>query len=375
VNVRKHWRRILRDYLISIAFWMIAAMLSTWQDARLSAIEHMNWTLRMLAILYSIRFFVVALLTPPIFYCVQKWPLRSGKDIGRAFAYILGFIPFTVGFAAIRWLMFPPWYPETQTWGPRTLDSLTHMLYEMFADEFLTYLSIVIAAHALAYFVWVRRQQLDQLELKQALAQSELQTLKAQLQPHFLFNTLHAISTLVQDNPRQARSMIVGLSSLLRRTLQRQGADLVPLDDDLTFARDYLEIQSMRLGDRLRIEWKIQPETRRLLVPELILQPLLENAIKHGIAPCRDGGWLEIISEEKNGKLRIQIRNSANGTTSEAGLGVGHHNVEARLNHLYGSDAKFYFHRAPDQALAELEFPILTGAAGIATSTPTPKGI
>jgi LytS/YehU family sensor histidine kinase len=122
----------------------------------------------------------------------------------------------------------------------------------------------------------------------QALAESELQALKSQLQPQFLFNALHGISTLIEVDKARAREMVLKLSSLLRTVLQDGTADLIPLKEELKFAEAYLDIDKMRLGERLEIYWKIPADARQLLVPPLILQPLVENAIVHGAACARE---------------------------------------------------------------------------------------
>ena len=184
----------------------------------------------------------------------------------------------------------------------------------------------------------VRRQEAEKYEYQQALAASELQALKMQLQPHFLFNTLHGIATLADEDPKTAKAMIIKLSNLLRAALDRDSSDLIPLESELKFAREYLDLEQMRFGSRLRIEWVVAPETSQLLVPQMILQPLVENAIQHGIASLREGGWLEIATGTNNGTLNIQVRNSAGGKPSN-GTGVGLRNVQARLKYLYSGDA------------------------------------
>jgi sensor histidine kinase YesM len=231
----------------------------------------------------------------------------------------------------------------------------------MFADIFGVYLAILLAAHAYAYFVNMQRQEREQFELKQALTQSQLQVLRNQMQPHFLFNTLHGIATLVSSDPERARTMIVHLSNLLRRSARHGDADLVSLEDDLQFATEYLNIEQMRLGERLEVRWNIEPDTRQMLVPQFLLQPLLENAIKHGIAPNPHGGWMEMTSTQQSDTLRLRVRNTAVGPASgHKGGGVGLSNMRARLRCLYGSDAELRFGVEQGVATTSLTLPRLS---------------
>jgi LytS/YehU family sensor histidine kinase len=179
-----------------------------------------------------------------------------------------------------------------------------------------------------------------------------------QIQPHFLFNTLNGISSLVHSDAGRAEQMILRLSSLLRRTLKQDGSDLVRLADELHLAEDYLDIESMRLGSRMTVRWDIQPETRSLLVPQFMFQLLIENGVKHGIANSRGMGWIEITSRQSQQALKLEVRNSVNGETQQ-GTGVGHQNIRTRLSLLYGSDARLLFDRKDKIAVATLVLPLL----------------
>jgi sensor histidine kinase YesM len=179
-----------------------------------------------------------------------------------------------------------------------------------------------------------------------------------QLHPHFLFNTLHGISTLIDADRNSAKTMVIKLSGLLRTALERS-SDLIQLGDELTIVREYLDLEKMRLGARLRVGWSIDPDTQQMLVPQLILQPLVENAIRHGVACSREGGWVEIASRRRSGVFELRIRNSVGGKRP-AGTGVGLRNTEARLRYLYSDDASFSFTLAEDQtATARLFLPAL----------------
>lgn len=325
----------------------------------MSQMLHLGGNLHDEIIVFGARYLSVALLTPLIFYLVGRWPITRSTAVLRTTAYLAGYIPFCVAFAFIRWCMVPPWIDETQEWGPRSLFALNELVVHSFADVFLIYLGIIIAAYAYTYYVRIQRQEIERLELSQALAQSELQALKFQLHPHFLFNTLQGISTLVDTDRGAAQTMILKLSTLLRIALKHGSADLIPLSEEVDFARSYLELQKMRLGKRLDIQWHIAPETMSTLVPQLILQPLIENAIVHGIACCREGGWIDIRSQQTENFVTLEVRNSVGGH-SEHGIGLGLQNTAARLKYLYASEASFSMNIGSDGiAAATLRLPSL----------------
>ena len=345
------------EYGLSIAFWMPLAALLAWQQYRIAQEEHLKVSLASLLVLGGVRFFTIALLTPPIFWIAAKAPISAGNVVRRMIYYLAGFIPFVLLFAVIRWTLLPPYFPETQQWGHRTFAALIGLTYTTFGDELVFYLAVVIAAHAAVFFQRIQRQELEQMALKEALAQSELHTLQMQIQPHFLFNTLNGISSLVHSDAGRAEQMILRLSSLLRRTLKQDGSDLVTLTDELRLAEDYLDIEGMRLGSRMSVSWDIEAETRDLLVPQFMFQLLIENGVKHGIANCRGQGWIEITSKQSQQGLKLEVKNSVNGEIRQ-GMGVGHQNIRTRLSLLYGSDARLLFHHRDKVAVATLVLPI-----------------
>jgi len=208
--------------------------------------------------------------------------------------------------------------------------------------------------------VWDLRalaQEIESAELKQALMVSGPQSLKSQLHAHFLFNALQGISTLTDSDPCRAKAMILKLSGLLRAALRYDDSDLIALGEELKSIDDYLDLESMRFGDRLQVRWKVQPETRRMLVPQLILQPLVENAIVHGIAACHQPGWIQITSTRIDDILKLIIRNSTSANRP-SGLGIGLENTRARVKRLYAGEGDFCFEIDPaNVATATLRFP------------------
>ena len=170
----------------------------------------------------------------------------------------------------------------------------------------------------------------------QATRDAELRALKYQLQPHFLFNTLNAISALVNDDrKRDASRMIARLGDFLRATLEETRGHEVTVGDEVVFTSAYLDIEKARLGDRLRIDVQTGPDTLDALVPHLLLQPLVENAIRHGIAPRTEGGTVSMRVQRESGTLRVVVENDWLDETASEGQGVGLANVRARLDALY----------------------------------------
>jgi hypothetical protein len=338
-------------YALSVVVWLAAAPLISWQMFIFARKEHLPVVYHDLLLLFGARYLTVALLTPLIFYFVNRWPVTGGAAWRRSGAYVLGYLPFSLAFALIRWLLLPPWMEETLSFGPRTLDSLFQLTYGTFADVLFLYLSVVVSAHAYAYFVLGRRQEIERLELRQSLAQSELQTLRAQLHPHFLFNTLQGLSTLINTDPQTAQTMLFTLAELLRTVLKHGTADLVSVREELDFLKAYLYLEQLRLGKRLEVRWRVSPEVHDAFIPQLLLQPLIENAIVHGVSGSQSPGWVQIEASTLDERLRVVIRNSIGGV-SQPGLGVGIPNTQARLRYLYGDDASFEFEVLDGQAAA-----------------------
>jgi two-component sensor histidine kinase len=207
------------------------------------------------------------------------------------------------------------------------------------------YWAIVCVTWVVSYYRQLRERERRTLELEARLTQSNLQTLKAQLQPHFLFNTLNAITSLVHRQPGAAQDMIGSLSDFLRVTLDSAQQHEVPLRREMEFLDLYLEIQQARFGQRLRIQKEIDPAALEVAVPALILQPLVENSVHHGIEPRETGGTIFIRARHQDSLLRFEIRDDGEGLKAEQLValreGVGLSNTKARLQQLYGDAHRF----------------------------------
>ncbi len=223
-------------------------------------------------------------------------------------------------------------------WEPITL---AERLIPVLPGRFILVLLFIGVGYAIEYIRLHRERELTAISLRAELATTQLQMLKVQIHPHFLFNTLHAISSLMHIDVDAADRMLARLSELLRRTLQTMDAQTVTLAEEMSFLEPYLEIERIRLDDRLRVEVAIEPGTHSALVPHLILQPLVENAIRHGIAPKVEGGTLGIRSRTEKGDLILTVTDDGMGLHGERAEGIGLANTRQRLAHLYGGAAAF----------------------------------
>ncbi|HWS19017.1 MAG TPA: histidine kinase [Candidatus Elarobacter sp.] len=208
----------------------------------------------------------------------------------------------------------------------------------------LTYWVIVALNHGIYYYEQSRARELAWSRMETDLANAQLQVLNMQLHPHFLFNTLHSISTLISEDPQTARQMVLKLSDLLRASLNKIEQPAVPLQQELELLECYISIEQTRFKDRLTIEKEIAPDALACEVPTMILQPLVENAVRHGIGKHRQADRISIIAQRSNGRLLLEVRNrigSVENGGSAPARGIGLTNTRARLEQLYGNHHSF----------------------------------
>ncbi|MBA2502994.1 MAG: histidine kinase [Pyrinomonadaceae bacterium] len=227
-----------------------------------------------------------------------------------------------------------------------SLPTVARYVFHQLDMEMLVYWIIVLASHALDYYNRYRDGELRAAQLESRLSQAQLQALKMQLNPHFLFNTLNAISELVYDSPATADRVVTQLSEMLRLSLKSNKSQEVSLKDELEFLERYIEIQQTLLQERLTVRFRIDAQTLDARVPNMILQPLVENAIQHGLSPRAAGGKIEIGAQRENGMLHLYVQDDGLGITSgkrraDDGKGIGLSNTRARLRHLYAERHRF----------------------------------
>lgn len=212
----------------------------------------------------------------------------------------------------------------------------------------------------LIYFIYHyvesnRRQQLDTLRLQATVKDLELKTIKSHINPHFIFNALNSIRALVDENPQRARAAITELSNILRSSMQAEKMETVPLRQELDIVRDYLALEHMRFEERLKIEMDIDPDTMQQPIPPMMLQTLVENAIKHGISKQINGGLIRIVSGFNQQQYELKVLNSGklNGYAGEPN-GFGIKSTQDRLNLLYQGKARFSIRETPDHMVESL---------------------
>ncbi len=204
---------------------------------------------------------------------------------------------------------------------------------------------LIVGVHfAGDYYTDLRKRQVKTAELERMLAQSRLDALRTQLHPHFLFNALNAISAQVESDPKSARRMLEQLGDLLRMSLEHFEDQEIPLEEELTFLDRYLAIQKVRFEDRLEVSMDVSPDTLDALVPTFVLQPLVENAIRHGVSPRSTKGTIRVAAWQDSGNLHLRVQDDGPGLPvgwkiSEAS-GVGLSNTRERLRRLYGESGQ-----------------------------------
>ncbi|HYI08983.1 MAG TPA: sensor histidine kinase [Thermoanaerobaculia bacterium] len=209
-----------------------------------------------------------------------------------------------------------------------------------FLNQLIVYLAVLATGFAREFFLRDRQRQQDAVKLQAQLAEARLDALRMQINPHFLFNTLHAVSALVERDPGGVRKMISRLAELLRHTIESHATDEVPLREELAFLKRYVEIMEIRFQGRLEVGMQIADDVLDALVPNLVLQPIVENALEHGVNRAGGEGRIEITATRDDERLLLSVRDNGAGLDGENKSGVGLANTRARLEQLYGEEAE-----------------------------------
>jgi two-component sensor histidine kinase len=297
-----------------------------------------------------------ACLTPAILWLSRRAPFLDRESWKRAlavhvpgvFIITLLHVALTVGSQTMIGALVGQ---EQRSW----LEEAQRMFFNNFDWEMMTYWAIVGLSHALRYHSEAQDRALRASQLETHLVEAQLQALQRQLQPHFLFNTLNTISALMHRNVDAADNMIARLSDLLRISLHNVGVQEVTLKEELDFLSKYLEIEQTRFRDRLTVVFDVQADTLDALVPNLLLQPLVENAIKHGIGPRPTPGQIAVRARINGALLELDVQDNGVGLSAarltDFNRGVGLSNTRSRLDHLYGSLHRFEFRQPAEGGL------------------------
>ena len=297
-----------------------------------------------------------ALLTPAILWLARRFPLERATWMRSVPVHLLGVFLGTLTHVSLAIAGRAAIY----RWRGASLNSWTTEFQEMFFLNFdwemMTYWTIVGLSHALRYHYEAQHRALAAAQLETRLVEAQLQTLQRQLQPHFLFNTLNTVSALMHRDVEAADAMLAQLGDLLRQSFETVGVQEVALAQELDFLRKYVAIEQARFRERLHITFDVAPDAEECLVPNLLLQPLVENAIRHGIGPRVEPGHVLVRAVRRGDTLELEVRDDGVGVPASqlADLvhGVGLSNTRSRLAHLYGERHRFTVSRPPAGGLS-----------------------
>lgn len=334
-------------WLIGFVFWTLIGLSFACQFHISSSIAGLDVTWRQ-AINYALGdWYVFALLSVPVIRLARTFHFEAGTR-GRSLAiHLLGSAIFSLVYMLLR-----AWVGAWQS-GAAFIEAFQPLLVKTWHFNFMIYWVMVAVTCAFDFYRKYRERELRAIELEKRLAQAKLQALQMQLNPHFLFNSLHSISALMHKNVDAADRMISRLSELLRAALDHTETQEVPLRQELEFLQRYLEIEHIRFGSRLLVEIDAAPETLEAMVPNLILQPLVENAIRHGIEPHARPGLVRLLARRQADELTLEVHDNGGGLASQSPVdGVGLSNTRARLRTLYGDAHACEFCSPPEGGLS-----------------------
>ena len=348
-------KSLWRVCLASIAVWAFIAISISISMYEVDRSFGHPVTLRKEFILPFVNDLIFAFLTPFVFFLARRHPLQRKNWGRRVLLYCVGGFAFVAAHVVLRCLAYPVWDPLINGYTSAVWNSTAHIvqirsvlfqrlfLYNMVDDILSTYLGIVLVAHAVWYYQSFREREVRATQLETQLTKARLKALKSQMQPHFLFNTMHSISALMLTDVPAADRMITRLSDFLRINLDNDEVQFTTLNRELEFVSGYLEIEKVRFEERLNLRFNIGADTLDAHIPHLLLQPLVENAIQHGISRRPGGGELWIDSVRDGNNLRIAVKDNGPGLAETERLtsGLGLTATRERLQTIYGNDHSF----------------------------------
>ncbi len=336
------------QWLWIAAIWVGIALFTSVQNLLMMRAEGMRHTWTRLFITLLLSWMVWVLATPFVLRLGRLYPLRLRPDprwlIHIGACTLIG-LSSSLWEAWLEFALNPLLkVPDAGAFKPLWLETMY--------SEALLYPSLYAGMLAISYILESRerliRHEIEGARLNEQFSKAQLDALRRQIEPHFLFNALHAISGLVREKRNDdAVTVISGLSDFLRRVVDVSDRQVVPLREEMQFLQKYLDIQKVRFADRLKLNLEVPEELLASPVPSLILQPIVENAIKHGISKDARGGWIRVSAARSNGFLSFRVYNDGAKLASDwqsAGSGVGIANLQNRLRMLYGEDFEFNLH-------------------------------
>jgi two-component system, LytTR family, sensor kinase len=357
-------RKYIRRFLQLLALWSAVVVLFALQWYSYDAlhgrpspvITYFRWNME--------QWYTWLLLSPLVLWLAAKRPIDPRHPQRALLLHLLASVPFAFVAVVVQSIISHFFEPGDHS----ILNNMAFILSKDLAMGILTYWGLTALAQTLHFYKENSNRQIRESQLERQLAQAHLKVLQMQLHPHFLFNTLHAIGTLVYEDPKSAEQMLLNLGSLLRVFLEQEAAQTISLRRELHLVDLYLSIQKIRFQDRLSVRSVIDPETLDCAIPSLLLQPLVENAIVHGIAKNPGNDEIEISSSHQRDRLLIKISNTNSILPNQvspdgSGWGVGLSNTMQRLAQTYDGAAKLSINaRSPRGVVCEISVPFAHGA-------------
>ena len=357
------WQRRWGQWAVVFGVWTVLAFVFTAMLYYSLLLGERPLTWREAAASQSIYPYLWAVGTMAVLWLARRFPLE-GRRLKRHLVYHFLFATLSaILVTGVHQVLYHFIFLNTPDNPYSPWVTLRWVIFNS-SENYGVYGLVLVFGHAASYHRRYREGELRAVQLQAQLSQAQLQALKMQLHPHFLFNTLHSISALVHKDPEAADRMIARLGDFLRLTLENSGTQEVTLQKELEFLQCYLEIERIRFQDRLTTRMEIDSRSLDSRVPNLILQPIVENALRHGIAPRSTPGRIEISAKRNNGCVRIEVKDNGPGISAISATngrfreGLGLTNTRARLERLYGEAHRFELANDPHGGLTvTLEIP------------------
>lgn len=366
-------RRIWIKWILICAFWTMLGLAFAGQLylSRSKIGDPVTWAFALERALAD--WYIFAVLSIPAMAVARNFPLAGSNRVQSVMIHLTASAVFSMAWMVLR-AAVEHWQSRGDLFPVEFSAAFSRVLVATFFFNLLIYWGVVVAQHALDYYWKFHEHEIVNAELETRLTEARLQALQMQLNPHFLFNSLNAISSLMHQDVEAADRMIAKLSELLRYTLESTNEQEVSLRQELNFLDRYLEIQQARFGSRLVVRHDIQPETLDSRVPNLVLQPIVENAIQHGIAPHARPGQIHLRSARRGDRLELEVWDNGNGLPKHKPQrdGVGLANTRARLQQLYGAGQSLELRDGPEGGLVVRIVIPWRPTAGSPTPPPTP---
>jgi len=331
------------DLLAIGLFWTFLAVVSAAArelDPRIPGVSP-----RVMSVVHMATFAEYALwavITVPIWWLTSRYNIEGGRRVGRVLVFLSLGVAIAIGVDSLLLALRESLMFDLGGFRRRPSPAI---VWFGFLDDLMVYFAVLGAGVARDYFLRYHAHLEDTARLQEQLGQARLDALRAQLNPHFLFNTLNAVSALAERDPKGVRRMIARLSDLLRYTLDESTEQEVPLHRELDLLGEYVELMQIRFQGKLSVDVRVDDDVSEALVPNLILQPIVENAIKHGVSQVNGSGQIELRARREGDRLVVTVTDSGPGPGGGA-EGVGLRNTNARLREMYGASHRVVLRQA-----------------------------